>query len=63
MVTEMNFFNLRGGILQEGKIVTRVLASTASDGLTFNADKLQQQQYIDKHFYPWNVIYCFTTVS
>ena len=33
-----------------GKIVTRVFASTASDGLTFNADILQQHN-IDKHFY------------
>ena len=39
-----------------GKIATRVLASTASDGLTFNADILQQQHHIDKHFYLWNVI-------
>ena len=32
MVTEMNFVNLRVGIMQEGKIVTRVFPSTASDG-------------------------------
>ena len=56
MVTEMNFFNLRGGISAGGKIAIRVFASTASDGLTFNADKLQQQHHIDKHFYLWNVI-------
>ena len=51
MVTEMIFFNLRGGILQEGKIATRVFASTASDGLTFSADILQEQHHIDEHFY------------
>ena len=38
------------------KIATRVFASTASNGLTFNADILQKH-HIDKHFYLWNVIY------
>ena len=53
MVTEMNFFNLTAG----GEMVIRVFASTASDGWTFNADILQQQHHINKHFYLWNVIY------
>ena len=52
MVTEPSRRNTAGG-----KMVIRVVASTASDGLTLNADILQQQHHIDKRFYLWNVIY------
>ena len=52
MVTEPSRRNTAGG-----KMVIRVFASTASDGLTLNANILQQQHHIDKRFYLWNVIY------
>ena len=52
MVTEPSRRNTAGG-----KMVICVFVSTASDGLTLNADILQQQHHIDKRFYLWNVIY------
>ena len=51
MVTEINFFQPPRRNTAGEKIVTRVFASIASDGFTFNADILQQQHHIDKHFY------------
>ena len=52
MVTEPSRRNTAGG-----KMVICVFVSTTSDGLTLNADILQQQHHIDKRFYLWNVIY------